>query len=127
MINPTTITPHAVSGYRRKVFSGWKRLDEATINGEGYSFEFFRYGAATIDRNCDALNGWYTCWTDYRIDYRDSEGELSLTVKDEKAVSILFSNVCALTDITDEEGRYTAQEQARDWMNSLIGLIDFLS
>ena len=56
---PSAIEMKSCSGYRKNVFEGWKKLDEATISGEGYKVEFFRLSEKTIDRMCDALNGWY--------------------------------------------------------------------
>lgn len=126
---PSPILPSAIemkcsSGYRKNVFEGWKKLDEATITGDGYKVEFFRLSERTIDRMCDALNGWYNVWTKFRCEYQDAKGSLSITVrKPEEADKI--SN--AMTDLQpvafEHEGVLSAANVARIKMESLIGFI----
>lgn len=78
---PSEITMKSYRGYRNDIFEGWKKLDDATIAGDGYIVEFFRLYERTIDIMCDALNGWYNVWTKFCCEYKDSRGKLSITVR----------------------------------------------
>ena len=78
---PSSIKLKAFSGYRKNIFEGWKKLEDSTIAGEGYKVEFYRLSERTIDRMCDALNGWYNVWTKFRCDFEDTKGTLSIVVR----------------------------------------------
>ena len=121
---PSEIIMKSCSGYRKNVFEGWKKLDAATIAGEGYKVEFFRLSERTIDRMCDALNGWYNIWTKFRCEYEDSKGTLSITVRKPEDADKISKAMTDLQPVTFEhEGTLSATAVARIKMESLIGFI----
>ena len=112
------------SGYRKNIFEGWKKLDDATIVGDGYTVEFFRLSERTIDRMCDALNGWHNIWTRFRCDYTDEKGTLSITVRkpeDADRISKLMSDLKPVA--FEHEETLPAVDVAR---TKLEPLIDFM-
>ena len=121
---PSAIEMKSCSGYRKNVFEGWKKLDEATISGEGYKVEFFRLSEKTIDRMCDALNGWYNVWTKFRCDFQDAKGTLTITVRQPEEADKISMAMSDLQPVTFEhEGTLSAANVARIKMESLIGFI----
>ena len=121
---PSEIKMKSCSGYRKNVYEGWKKLDAATIAGEGYKVEFFRLSERTIDRMCDALNGWYNIWTKFRCEYEDSKGTLSITVRKPEDADKISKAMTDLQPVTFEhEGTLSATAVARIKMESLIGFI----
>ena len=121
---PSAIEMKSCSGYRKNVFEGWKKLDDATITGEGYKVEFFRLSEKTIDRMCDALNGWYNVWTKFRCDFQDAKGTLTITVRQPEEADKISIAMSDLQPVTFEhEGALSAADIARIKMESLIGYI----
>lgn len=121
---PSTIKLKSCSGYRKNVFEGWKKLDAATITGDGYKVEFFRLSERTIDRMCDALNGWYNVWTKYRCEYTDAKGTLSIIVRKPEEADKLFETMNNLQPIAFEhEDTLSVADIARIRLESLIGFI----
>ena len=88
---PSEITMKSHCGYYYNVPEGWQKLPEATIIGDGYTVEFSRLSERTIDRMCDALNGWYNVWTKFCCEYRDDKGTLSITVSKPEDADKLFN------------------------------------
>ena len=120
---PSAIKLKSFSGYRKNVFEGWKRLDDATIAGEGYKVEFYRLSERTIDRMCDALNGWYNIWTRFRCDYEDAKGTLTLTIRKPEDADKIFKIMNDIQPVSFEhEGALSAAVVARIKMESLIDL-----
>ena len=98
-------------------------LPNHRIIGEGYKVEFYRLSERTIDRMCDALNGWYNVWTKFRCDYEDEKGTLSIVVcKPEEADKILkiMSDIQPLS--FEREGTLSVPDVARIKMESIIDL-----
>ena len=121
---PSAIEMKGSSGYRKNVFEGWKKLDEATITGEGYKVEFFRLSERTIDRMCDALNGWYNVWTKFRCEYTDSKGVLSITVSKPEDADKISRAMTDLQPVTFEhEGTTAVANVARTKIEALIGFV----
>ncbi len=121
---PSAIEMKSYSGYRKNVFEGWKKLDEATISGEGYKVEFFRLSEKTIDRMCDALNGWYNVWTKFRCDFQDAKGTLTITVRQPEEADKISRAMCNLQSVVFEhEDSLSVADVARTKMESLIGFI----
>ena len=121
---PSEIKLDSCYGYRHEVFTGWRKLNEAIINGEGYSVEFFRLSESTIDALNDALNGWFNIWTKFRCEYRDSKGRLSITVRKPEDADKLFNMLVDIQPIEFEhEGTTPAVAVARTKMETLIDLI----
>lgn len=121
---PSEIKMKSCSGYRKNVFEGWKKLDAATITGNGYKVEFFRLSERTIDRMCDALNGWYNVWTKFRCDYSDSKGTLSIIVRKPEEADRLFRAMTDLQPVVFEnEDTLSVADVARIKMESIIGFI----
>lgn len=121
---PSAIEMKGSSGYRKNVFEGWKKLDEATITGDGYKVEFFRLSERTIDRMCDALNGWYNVWTKFRCEYEDAKGSLSITVRkpeDADKISRAMTNLHPVT--FEHEGTMAVADVARTKLESIIGFL----
>ena len=64
MSKPTeAYVPHG-NGFYSGTPDGWVTLHDSTINGDGFSITFSRLVHRTIDRYCDALNGYYVEKTD---------------------------------------------------------------
>ena len=121
---PSAIRMKSYSGYRKNVFEGWKKLDEATITGEGYKVEFFRLSEKTIDRNCDALNGWYNIWTKFRCEYTDAKGTLSITVRKPEEADRISAMLSGIEPVAFEhEDMLTAADTARIKLESLISFM----
>ena len=121
---PSEIKMKSYCGYRRNVFEGWKKLDDATIVGKEYTVSFFRLSERTIDMMCDALNGWFNNWTKFRCEYTDKQGTLSITVRKTEDADRLFN---MLTDIRPVEFEHEeimpAADVARTKMETLIDMI----
>lgn len=121
---PSEVTMRSYRGYRHNVFEGWKKLDDTTIIGEGYTVEFFRLSESTIDMMCDALNGWYNIWSKFRCEYVDDQGKLSITVRKPEDADKLYRMLSDIQSITFEhEGTTPAVEVARTRMHTIIDLI----
>ena len=121
---PSEIKMKSYRGYHRDVFEGWKKLNEATIDGEGYTVSFFRLSESTIDEMCDALNGWFNIWTKFRCEYKDEQGTLSITVRKPEDADKLFNIMVSVEPIEFEhEDRLSAVDVARSKMESLINMI----
>ena len=122
-VPPSAIKLKAFSGYRKNIFEGWKRLDEATITGEGYKVEFYRLSERTIDRMCDALNGWYNVWTKFRCEYEDAKGTLTVTIRKPEDADKIFKIMADIQPVSFEhEGTLSIANVARIKMESLIDL-----
>ncbi len=121
---PSEIKMYSCRGYRRNVYEGWKKLDDATISGEGSTVEFFRLSERTIDKMCDALNGWYNIWTRFCCEYTDSKGKLSVTVRKPEDADKLYNLLLDIKPVIFEhEGEIPAVDVARKKMEALIQLI----
>ena len=121
---PSEITMKSYRGYRNDIFEGWKKLDDATIAGEGYIVEFFRLSERTIDMMCDALNGWYGIWTKFRCEYTDSKGTLSITVRKPEDADKLFILLDGITPVEFEhEDPMPAVDVARTKLEAVIEMI----
>ena len=121
---PSEIKMRSYRGYHRDVFEGWRKLAAATIEGEGYTITFSRFGECTIDMFCDALNGWYTVWTKFRCEYVDKQGKLSITVHKPEDADKLHRMLADIQPITFEhEGTTPAVDIARTKMETIINLI----
>ena len=121
---PSEIKMRSYRGYHRDVFEGWRKLEEATIKGEGYTIMFSRLAERTIDMFCDALNGWYSVWTKFRCEYVDDQGKLSITVRKPEDADKLYRMLSDIQPITFEhEGTTPAVDLARARMQTLIDLI----
>ena len=121
---PSEVKMKSYRGYRHNVYEGWKKLDDVTISGEGYTVEFFRLSERTIDMMCDALNGWYNVWTKFCCEYKDSNGTLSITVRNPEDADKLFNLLVDIKPIEFEhEGITPAVDIARTKMKTLIDLI----
>ncbi len=90
---PSEIKLKSYYGYHRNIFEGWQKLPDATITAEGYTVEFSRLSERTIDRMCDALNGWYNIWTKFCCEYTDGKGTLSITVRKPEAAPPLHPTI----------------------------------
>ena len=121
---PSEVKMNSYRGYHRDVFEGWRKLSEATIEGEGYTVTFFRLSERTIDMFCDALNGWYNVWTKFCCEYKDSKGTLSITVRKPEDADKLFNLLTDIEPIEFEHEDITpAVDVARTKMETLIELI----
>ena len=122
---PSEVKIKSNYGYRYNVFEGWKKLLEAAIYGDGYTVEFYRLSERTIDRNCDALNGWYNIWTKFLCEYSDSKGRLSITVRKSEDADRLFRMLSDIEPVEFEhEGIIPGCEVARTRMETLIEYIE---
>ena len=120
---PSSIKLKAYSGYRKNIFEGWKKLEDSTITGEGYKVEFYRLSERTIDRMCDALNGWYNVWTKFRCDYEDTKGTLSIVVRKPEEADKIFKIMSDIQPLSFEhEGTISVPDVARLKMESIIDL-----
>ena len=120
---PSSIKLKAFSGYRKNIFEGWKKLEDSTIAGEGYKVEFYRLSERTIDRMCDALNGWYNVWTKFRCDYEDTKGTLSIVVRKPEEADKIFKIMSDIQPLSFEhEGTISVPDVARLKMESIIDL-----
>ena len=121
---PSAIKLKSYSGYRKNVFEGWMKLDDATIVGEGYKVEFFRLSERTIDRMCDALNGWHNIWTKFRCEYTDAKGKLSITVRNPDEADKIFKAMSCLQPVSFEhEDTLAVADVARIKLESIIGFL----
>ncbi len=121
---PSEIKMKSYTGYHNDVFEGWKKLDDATIVGEGYRIEFFRLSERTIDMMCDALNGWHNIWTKFCCEYTDSKGKLSITVSKPEDADKLFRMLEDVKPVEFEhEDPMPAVSVARTKLETLIELI----
>ena len=120
---PSSIKLKAFSGYRKNIFEGWKKLEDSTIAGKGYKVEFYRLSERTIDRMCDALNGWYNVWTKFRCDYEDEKGSLSIVVREPEEADKIFKIMSDIQPLSFEhEGTLSVPDVARIKMESIIDL-----
>ena len=121
---PSEVKMKSYRGYHRDVFTGWQKMPEATIIGEGYIVEFSRLSERTIDPMCDALNGWYALWTKFCCEYTDSKGKLSIIFRKPEDADKLYQMLSDIQPITFEhEGTTPAVDVARTRMQSIIDLI----
>lgn len=121
---PSEIKMNSYHGYRGDIFAGWKKLEEATITGDGYTIEFYRLSERTIDMQCDALNGWFNIWTKFRCEFKDDKGTLSITVRKPEDADKLFNLLIDIRPLEFEhEGTTLAVDVARTKMETLIDLI----
>ena len=121
---PSEITLKSFRGYRNNIFEGWKKLDEATIAGEGYTVEFHRLSECTIDMTCDALNGWRNTWTKFCCEYKDNQGTLSISVWKPEDADRLYTIMKGIKPIEFEhEGTTPAVDVARTKMETMINII----
>lgn len=122
---PSEVTMRSYRGYRHNVFEGWKKLDDTTIIGEGYTVEFFRLSESTIDMMCDALNGWYNIWTKFLCEYSDSKGKLSIIFRKPDDADKLYNLLSDIAPLEFEhEGTLSAADVARSKLETLIKLIN---
>jgi hypothetical protein len=106
------------------VFEGWKKLEGATIEGEGYKVEFSRLSERTIDRMCDSLNGYYNIWTKFLCEYSDAKGQLSIAVRKPEEADKIFKAMSDIQPLTFEhEGTMSPAEVARTRFETIISFI----
>ena len=121
---PSEIKMNSYHWYSSDIFEGWKQLDAATIDGEGYTVSFFRLSERTIDVMCDALNGWFNIWSKFRCEYKDDKGTLSITVRKPEDADKLYRMLYDIRPVTFEhEDTTTAVDVARTRMETIISLI----
>ena len=121
---PSEVKMESYRGYRHDIYEGWKKMPESVIVGEGYTVEFSRLSERTIDMFCDALNGWHNVWTKFNLEYTDSKGKLSITVRKPEDADKLFNLMIDIKAIEFEhEGITPAVDVARTKMETLIDLI----
>ncbi len=121
---PSEVKLKTYSGYHENVFEGWKKLDDATIRGDGYKVEFSRLSVRKIDQMCDALNGWYNIWTKFLCEYTDAKGTLSVVVQKAEEADKLSKLMTDLKPIRFEhEDPLSEAEVARIKLESLISFI----
>ncbi len=114
---PSAITLNSYYGYYDEIFAGWKKLDEATIKGDGYTVDFYRLSERTIDPMCDALNGWENIWTKFRCEYKDQKGTIAITVHKPEDADKLFNML-----FENERGEI-AVDTARTKLEKLVDII----
>ena len=123
-IPPLAIELKSCSGFRKNVFEGWKKLEGATIEGEGYKVEFSRLSERTIDRMCDSLNGYYNIWTKFLCEYSDAKGQLSIAVRKPEEADKIFKAMSDIQPLTFEhEGTMSPAEVARTRFETIISFI----
>lgn len=121
---PSEVKMKSYRGCHRDVFTGWQKMPEATIIGEGYIVEFSRLFERTIDPMCDALNGWYALWTKFCCEYTDSKGKLSIIFRKPEDADKLYSMLADVTPLEFEyEDTLSAADVARSKIETLISLI----
>ena len=119
---PSKVPIVGSSGYRKDVFQGWKKLESSTIKGDGFIITFEMYGAPDKDVMCDALNGWYTHWTECRIKLKDEKGEASITTSIENADKI-FEILINITPIDDPWDKMSLAECVRAGFCALVNYL----
>ena len=121
---PSEIKLKSHYGYHRNICEGWQKLPDAMIVGDGYSVNFSRLSECTIDRMCDALNGWYNIWTKFCCEYTDRKGTLSITVRKPEDADKLYNMLLYIKPVVFEhEGTISAADAARIKMETMIGWI----
>ncbi len=121
---PSEIKIKSNSGFHSDIFEGWKKMPEATIVGQGYTVEFSRLSERTIDRFCDALNGWYNVWTKFCCTYTDKKGSLSIIVRKPEDADKLFNLLANISPVEFEnEDPMSAEDVARSALEALIEMI----
>ena len=121
---PSEVTMKSYRGYHRDIFTGWRKMPEATIIGEGYTIEFSRLLESTIDMMCDALNGWYNIWTKFCCDFTDSKGKMSIIFRKPEDADKLYNLLSDIAPLEFEhEGTLSAADVARSKLETLINLI----
>ena len=125
MTIPSAIIITALTGFYNKVVHGWIKLTDATIYGDGFTVTFYRLFERTIDPYCDALNGWYSIKTNKFLCELTVDGKTkSLTVNSEEKADKLFEIFNDFHTVVDEEGTYTAKEQAEAGFNAIYNFIN---
>lgn len=114
MTNPSAIIIATIFGFFNDIINGWVKLNDATIIGEGFTVEFYRLFERTIDRNCDALNGWYSFKTTKFLMKLTIDGETKeLMVTTENDADKLFEIFKSIETVDfGEDGIMTAKEIA---------------
>lgn len=123
---PPSCAPVHGSGacYRKDCFTGWKKMESSSFSRDGFSVVFECYGEADIEMFCDALNGWFTKWTKYKITYKDKKGEISITVKKISDADKLFDLVNkASAGHLEHEEVWTAADTARGCLESIVEML----
>lgn len=124
MTNPSAIILATIYTFFNKVFTGWKKLEDATIHGDGFTVNFYRLTERTIDHNCDALNGWRTVWTKYLVELITPYGKKTVTLNDGKTADKFFNILKNVTAFEWEgEGTVSASENAEITFDSLKNFI----
>ena len=124
MTNPSAIIIALISGFYNTVLNGWVKLNDATINGDGFTINFYRLFERTIDRNCDALNGWYSIKTNKFLCELIVDGEtMTMAVDTEEKADKLFEIFKGIKPCEDEEETLTAKEIAKSGFTTLKNFI----
>ncbi len=126
MTTPSAIIIATIYTFFKNALNGWVKLNDATINGDGFKVEFYRLFERTIDRNCDALNGWHSIkTTKFLCELTIGDTTKSLVVNTEKDADKLFEIFSKIEKQDfEEEGIMEASEVAsttfdtlKNWMN----------
>lgn len=120
---PSEVPLISSSGYYKEVFEGWRKLESSSIKGDGFTVLFERYGERTIDRMCDALNGWYTMWTKYRITFSDKKGKIAVVTKTNENADKIFSMVVDAKSCDDPVDEATVAETVRAVFTAIVNFV----
>jgi len=99
--------------FRKNIIEGWKEIPTGTISTDYFTIKAYAYNEATIDRNCDALNGWYAIETDYKIEiaYTNADADdvkYNIRSKDKNTISKVFNILDNIADSNDIETSFYA-------------------
>lgn len=97
--------------FRKNIKEGWTKND--TIIGDGFTINTYRYAEATIDPNCDALNGWYTTFTKFKFELIVGNDKDVIIVNRKADADKLYTIFDKITETNfGAEGYTTASENA---------------
>ena len=117
-IKPSLAPVKGSSGYRRDIFTGWKNIESSTIFHRDFTVTFECYGEADIDTFCDALNGWYTTWTEWRATYRTKGETIQVTTHKRDVIDHLFEAIVNVGPDSDPE--YSEEELVRSYFQRIV-------
>jgi len=113
-VAPSTVKLNGTSGYYNDVIVGWKEIESSRIDGDGFVVRWYRYADRTIDRMCDALNGWHTYWEQrYKAVLTDKLGTAELILRGNETADLFFDMAIKCHGREDEDGTTTDAEVVR--------------